>query len=178
MDAERQRAHKAEAKAVDAADGHTPSQTKPNQTTIPTYVLGWLATSSGDGRPNVSPKEIWRFDGVSKLVIANIASPVSERNILSNPSVCFSFVDVFLQKGLKLEGVASVVPPQSELFMPVAAPLIEMCHGRFEIRNVFQVAVSEATLILAPSYLFHRHETTEAEQITAAMRAYGVSPLK
>ena len=54
------------------------------------YVLGWLATVNANGEPNVSPKEIWKFDGVDRLLIANIASPTSASNILSNPNVCFS----------------------------------------------------------------------------------------
>jgi len=44
------------------------------------YVLGWLATVNANGEPNVSPKEIWKFDGVDRLLIANIASPTSASN--------------------------------------------------------------------------------------------------
>ena len=44
-------------------------------------VLCWLATVDADGQPNVSPKEIFcAIDDVT-LLIAEIASPVSRRNI-------------------------------------------------------------------------------------------------
>ena len=140
------------------------------------YVLGWLATANASGEPDVSPMEIWKFDGVDRLLIANIASPASASNILSNPNVCFSFVDVFFQKGLKLQGVASVVLPGTQVFRLMATPLVAMCSARFEIRSLFVVQVTGVTPILAPSYLFYPNQTIEMEQRSSAMRAYGVKP--
>lgn len=140
------------------------------------YVLGWLATADDRGNPNVSPKEIWKFDGVDRLLIANIASPTSAGNILSNPNVCFSFVDVFSQKGLKLKGVASVALPGTQVFRLMATPLVAMCSARFEIRSLFIVQVTGATPILAPSYLFYPCQTTEMDQRASAMQAYRVKP--
>jgi predicted pyridoxine 5'-phosphate oxidase superfamily flavin-nucleotide-binding protein len=69
-------------------------------------VLCWLATAPAAGVPNCSPKEAFTFRGESELVIANIASPESVRNIQANPNVCVSFVNVFKQKGFKLSGTA------------------------------------------------------------------------
>ena len=62
-------------------------------------VLCWLATADAAGVPNVSPKEIFVPFGDDHLLIANIASPESVKNIRGNPHVCVSFVDVFVQKG-------------------------------------------------------------------------------
>ena len=44
-------------------------------------VLCWLSTASAEGIPNVSPKELFVFDENNMLLIANIASPQSIRNI-------------------------------------------------------------------------------------------------
>jgi hypothetical protein len=44
-------------------------------------VLCWLATVDEVGQPNVSPKEIFAGFDSNHLVIANIASPKSGRNI-------------------------------------------------------------------------------------------------
>ena len=64
-------------------------------------VLCWLATSNKKAEPNVSPKEIFlRYDD-TKILIANIASPKTIRNIKENPQVCISFINVFVQKGYK-----------------------------------------------------------------------------
>jgi predicted pyridoxine 5'-phosphate oxidase superfamily flavin-nucleotide-binding protein len=65
-------------------------------------VLCWLATVDENGQPNVSPKEIFAVFDSEHLVIANIASPMSVRNIGVNPRVCVSFIDVFVQKGFKV----------------------------------------------------------------------------
>ena len=54
----------------------------------------------------MSPKEIFAVFDSEHLVIANIASPTSARNIETNSRVCVSFVDVFVQKGFKVTGLA------------------------------------------------------------------------
>ena len=58
-------------------------------------VLCWLATADAQGQPNVSPKEIFAIYDSANMLIANIASPTSVRNIESNPRVCVSFIDIF-----------------------------------------------------------------------------------
>jgi predicted pyridoxine 5'-phosphate oxidase superfamily flavin-nucleotide-binding protein len=62
-------------------------------------VLLWLATSNNLGEPNVSPKQLFLFKGRNKLIIANIASPKSLMNILENPNVCVTGIDIWKQKG-------------------------------------------------------------------------------
>ena len=44
-------------------------------------VLCWLATVSIDGMPNVSPKEIFNHYKEDKVIVANIASPQTVKNI-------------------------------------------------------------------------------------------------
>jgi len=75
-------------------------------------VLCWLATADAQGQPNVSPKEIFTFYDADHFLIANIASPNSVRNIAANPRVCVSFIDVFVQKGFKVSGVAQNIVKQ------------------------------------------------------------------
>ncbi len=87
-------------------------------------VLCWLATADADGQPNVSPKEVWTIADEQHVVVANIASPVSARNIRQRPQVCLSFVDVFLQKGFKLLGSAHEVGADDPAFSTWAAPLL------------------------------------------------------
>ena len=74
-------------------------------------VLCWLATISEDGTPNVAPKEIFLPEGDKYVLTAHVASPKSVRNIKANSNVCLSFVEVFEQRGFKLNGVARVVEP-------------------------------------------------------------------
>ena len=76
-------------------------------------VLCWLATVDGN-QPSVSPKEIFTNYGDDTVIIANIASPNSIKNIIRNNKVCVSFVDIFSQKGFQLYGEAHVSTLKSE----------------------------------------------------------------
>ena len=140
-------------------------------------VLCWLATVDAQGQPNVSPKEIFMFYDAEHLLIANIASPRSVRNIVANPRVCVSFIDVFVQKGFKVSGVAQNIVKQDADYEKWAAPLNAMAGPRFPIRSVILIQVTACEPILAPSYQFYPLATTEQGQTASAMRAYGVQPL-
>ena len=137
-------------------------------------VLCWLATVDADGQPNVSPKEVWAIADDEHVVVAHIASPVSARNIARQAQVCLSFVDVFVQKGFKLKGTAHEVRVDDPAFTCWAAPLQVMVEQRLVIQSVLVICVTSVAPIVAPSYRFYPHETTEASQVASAMRAYGV----
>lgn len=139
-------------------------------------VLCWLATVDDSGQPNVSPKEVWRITLGDEIVIANIASPTSARNIECQSKVCVSFIDVFAQKGFKVLGHATQWLPSTPGFAMWAEPLHTMVGERFPIRSVFVVRATEAHSILAPSYVFYASETTQESQCRAAMQTYGVQP--
>jgi predicted pyridoxine 5'-phosphate oxidase superfamily flavin-nucleotide-binding protein len=139
-------------------------------------VLCWLATVDAEGRPNVSPKEVWAIADEQHVVVANIASPLSVRNIGQHPQVCLSFVDVFVQKGFKLLGTAREVRAADPEFATWAKPLLAMVGQRFVIHSVLVIRVTSVAPIVAPSYRFYPDETTEASQVESAMRAYKVHP--
>ena len=143
---------------------------------IQSSVLCWLATVDDSGQPHVSPKEIFAAMDDKHIVIAHIASPHSVRNIASHPKVCLSFVDVFLQKGFKLQGVARIVKAVDPEYSTWAAPLLAMVQGKFKIPSVIVMEVQATDPILAPSYRFYPEATTEHDQIASAMRQYGVQP--
>jgi predicted pyridoxine 5'-phosphate oxidase superfamily flavin-nucleotide-binding protein len=136
-------------------------------------VLCWLATVDSDGFPNVSPKEVFAVFDRQTLVIANIASPNSVRNLRANSRVCVSFIDVFVQKGYKVRGVAEVISPDHPRFSQLESPLLSITNGAFRILNIIAVDVSDVELIVAPSYRLVAG-TTEASQVESAMRTYGV----
>lgn len=138
-------------------------------------VLCWLATVDPDGFPNVSPKEIFCPNGRNELLIANIASPKSASNIRLHAAVCVSFVDPFIQKGFKLTGHARLVLNSEDRFSALADPLSKLAGPRFAFASLFQIALTSAEPILAPSYRLYP-ETSECEQIESAMQAYGVRP--
>jgi len=139
-------------------------------------VLCWLATVDATGQPNVSPKEVFAVFDREHLVVANIASPRSVRNVAANPRVCVSFVDVFVQKGFKVAGTARVVAKGAADYARWAQPLERLAGPRFPIHGVIVVRAEAIEPIVAPSYRLYPGEVTEASQVAAAMRTYGVRP--
>ena len=139
-------------------------------------VLCWLATVDARGQPNVSPKEVFAIFDASHVVIANIASPTSVRNIGQNSRVCVSFVDVFVQKGFKILGTARNVGAGHPEFVRWSAPLVAKAGVRFPVHSAIVVEAESLELILAPSYRLYAAETTELAQVQAAMLSYGVQP--
>ena len=136
-------------------------------------VLCWLATADESGAPNCSPKEVFTFRGDSELVIANIASPGSIRNILSNPNVCVSFVHVFKQKGFKLKGTARYVTSDSDAFSQLFELILPIVGNVFPVKGIILVEVNAVQPIVASGY-YLVPGTTEESQIKNAKQTYGV----
>lgn len=138
-------------------------------------VLCWLATANKNGEPNVSPKEMFVAKSSEHILIANIASPNSVKNILANPQVCLSFINVFKQKGFKVKGSATIIEPSSPDFAVNEAALRTLGGEQFTIKSIIEVQATSVSPVLAPSYhLFPG--TTESAQIQQAMDTYGVQP--
>ena len=138
-------------------------------------VLCWLATVSADGEPNVSPKEVFCSYGDTEILIANIASPQTLRNIRQTGRACCSFVDVFTQKGYQLHAHAEVLDASMPAYTARAVRLERITEGKFPFDTLFRLKVERVKPIVAPRYHFYP-ETTEQSQIESAMRAYGVVP--
>ncbi|MEX0289058.1 MAG: pyridoxamine 5'-phosphate oxidase family protein [Flavobacteriaceae bacterium] len=135
-------------------------------------VLCWLATSSSNSEPNVSPKEIFHHYGSDKIIVANIASPQTVRNIKQNENVCISFIDVLVQKGFQIKGKAKIVGKADLEFSKMEKVLTEMTGGNFPFSTITAISLEQVKQIIAPKYILYP-ETTESEQIESAKRAYG-----
>lgn len=101
------------------------------RTDIASSELCWLATVDADGTPNVSPKEIFAVQGDDRIVIADIASPVSVKNLRANPRACVSFVDIFRGRGFKMVSTASIIGLDEAEFVVVGADLLAMAGRIF-----------------------------------------------
>lgn len=134
-------------------------------------VLCWLATASLDQIPNVSPKEIFQLYQEQYILIANIASPQTVRNIKQNPNVCLSFINIFVQKGYQLKGTANIIQKTDPEF-PILEPLLlELTQGLFPFVSITKIKIESSKKILAPRYLLYPG-TTESKQIKGAQEAY------
>ncbi len=139
---------------------------------IDNSVLCWLATVSYEQIPNVSPKEIFNYFGNDKIIIANIASPQSVKNIQQNEHVCLSFIDILVQKGFQLKGTARIVDKINTEFNEMEQVLLKMTMGLFPFKSIIEISLRSAKPITAPRYILYP-ETTEAEQIESAKKTYG-----
>ena len=141
-------------------------------TAIEKSVLCWLATVSSDGTPNVSPKEMFTTFG-DQIIIANIASPQTIRNIKEQSRVCLSFIDILVQKGYQVKGSAQVVSKGEPGFSEMEKLLLEMTGELFPFRSITCITIESAKPILAPRYLLFP-DTKESDQVERARKTYGL----
>ncbi|MFD2586774.1 pyridoxamine 5'-phosphate oxidase family protein [Croceitalea marina] len=147
--------------------------TKEIKAAIDKSVLCWLATVSKDNIPNVSPKEIFNHYGKDKIIVANIASPQTVKNIKQNANVCISFIDILLQKGFQIKGEAEIIDKTHLEFLEMEKVLAKMAKGKFPFATITKIKVLQAKKIIAPKYILYP-ETTEEEQIKSAKKLYGI----
>ena len=135
-------------------------------------VLCWLATSSQENIPNVSPKEIFTYYNEDSIIIANIASPQTVKNIQQNQHVCVSFINVLIQKGFQLKGKAEIIGDSNSEFIKMKQKLTKMTEGKFPFATITKIYVTHSKPIIAPKYVLYP-ETTEEQQIASAKKMYG-----
>ena len=71
--------------------------------------MGFMATVSADGSPNLSPKgttTVWDDD---HLVFANLGSPGTIENLRHNQACELNIIDYYLRKGYRFKGTAEVL---------------------------------------------------------------------
>ena len=71
--------------------------------------LGYIATVSPDGKPNLSPKGTIIGWTDNTLAFADIRSPDTMKNLQTNPFVEINVIDPLIRKGYLFEGKASIV---------------------------------------------------------------------
>ena len=139
-------------------------------------VLCWLATVDQAGRPSVSPKEVFALVS-NRLAIANIASQRSSANILTNPSVCVSLLDVFEQKGVRISGRATVLSSSAAEAAEMRSRLESKTSGRFPFSEIFVVDIDDIQPYMAPSWHLFPAMSLQ-DRRSGALDAYGVRDLK
>ena len=71
--------------------------------------LGYVATVTSDGKPNISPKgTIIGWDSQT-LAFADIRSPDTLKNLKENPNIEINVIDPLLRKGFLFEGQAQII---------------------------------------------------------------------
>ena len=71
--------------------------------------LGYVATVSSDGKPNISPKGTIIGWSSETLAFADIRSPDTLKNLIDNPNVEINVIDPLLRKGYLFQGKARIL---------------------------------------------------------------------
>ncbi|HEV8248773.1 MAG TPA: pyridoxamine 5'-phosphate oxidase family protein [Gaiellaceae bacterium] len=77
--------------------------------------LGFAATVSPDGGPNLSPKGTTLVYDDEHLVFADIRSPATIANLRQNPAIEVNVVDVGTRRGYRFKGTARIVEDAEEV---------------------------------------------------------------
>lgn len=75
--------------------------------------LGYVATVSSDGTPNLSPKGTIIGWSKNQLAFADIRSPDTVKNLKTNPNVEINVIDPLLRKGFLFKGIAKIIKDTS-----------------------------------------------------------------
>ena len=76
--------------------------------------LGFVATVSPNGTPNLSPKGTISVLDENTLAFANIRSPQTIENLEKNPSIEINIVDPFSRRGYRFKGTAKIISDGEE----------------------------------------------------------------
>ena len=71
--------------------------------------LGYVATVSSDGKPNISPKGTIIGWSSETLAFADIRSPDTMKNLIDNPNVEINVIDPLLRKGYLFQGMVRIL---------------------------------------------------------------------
>lgn len=115
--------------------------------------LGFYATVSEDGTPNLSPKGSTYVLDEDHLFFADIRSPQTVANIRRGSLVEVNVVDPLVRKGYRFKGPAAIHEPGSEVY---DAGLAQMRAAGSKltdrVRAIVVVAVRDARPLVSPSY--------------------------
>lgn len=115
--------------------------------------LGFVATVTPDGRPNVSPKGTTRLWDDERLFFADIASPGTVANLSTNPHVEINVVDPIARKGFRFKGIATVHTSGQmyERGLEILRAQGSSASGE-RVRSIVVIDVTAAAELVSPAY--------------------------
>ena len=114
--------------------------------------LGFVATVSGDGQPNVSPKGTFVVIDEQTLAFGEIRSPATLKNLRGNASIEVNFVDPLSRKGFRAKGSATIWQRGSTEFEENIARFDRWGDLAKRINNIIVISVRVAKPLTTPVY--------------------------
>ena len=112
--------------------------------------LGYVATVSSDGTPNLSPKGTIIVVDDSTLVFADIRSPQTIQNIQENPSIEINVVDPFQRLGYRFKGSGKIINDGEE-FKKIL-DYYKNAGIKSKINSVVVIDIKSMSEVTSPSY--------------------------
>jgi uncharacterized protein len=122
--------------------------------------LGFVATVSADGSPNVSPKGSLTVLDDDHLVFADVESPHTVLNLTKNPRTEINVVDPLVRKGYRFRGTATVLHTGIPYWKVLEMYRAEGADVR-RVRSVVIVKVEHVAPLISPIYLTGSHPEDE-----------------
>ena len=112
--------------------------------------LGYVATVSSDGKPNISPKGTIVGWSSETLAFADIRSPDTMKNLIDNPNVEINVIDPLLRKGYLFQGKARILQ-DGTLYQEILNHYRQ--NGiKSPINSIVLVDVSSISDVISPLY--------------------------
>jgi predicted pyridoxine 5'-phosphate oxidase superfamily flavin-nucleotide-binding protein len=112
--------------------------------------LGYVATVSSDGKPNISPKGTIISWTSKILAFADIRSPDTMKNLQDNPNVEINVIDPLLRKGYLFRGMAKTIE-NGETFEAILN-YYRINGIKSPINSIVLVDVSNISEVTSPLY--------------------------
>ena len=127
--------------------------------------LGFVATVTPEGTPNLSPKGTTTVFDAQHLMFADVASPGTVANLATNPNVEVNVVDPIVRKGYRFKGTGTAYT-SGELFERGLSVLRERgsTTARERIRSIVVIEVTNAAPLFSPAYDTGATEESLAER--------------
>ena len=121
--------------------------------TIEMWRLGFVASVTAGGRPNVSPKGTFIVLDEQTIAFGEIRSPQTLTNIQNNPELEINFVDQFTRKGVRIRGSAELVRRDTDAFNQIINEWISIWGDLAERINVIvKIPVDQVKPLTTPPY--------------------------
>ncbi|RNJ79583.1 MAG: pyridoxamine 5'-phosphate oxidase family protein [Nitrosopumilus sp. B06] len=111
--------------------------------------LGYVATVSAQGRPNVSPKGTIISHDDETLAFAEIRSPDTIQNIQANPHVEINVIDPIIRRGYLFQGVARIADGETRAHL---TSRYKKAGIKSEIKSIVLVRITNVSPVTSPLY--------------------------
>ena len=114
--------------------------------------LGFVATVSEDGTPNLSPKGTFIVLDDNHIMFGEIRSPNTVKNLVNRPTMEVNFVDPFARKGFRAKGRATFVPRGTPEFDQLLPRFTQWGELTDKFNGIVKLRVERAAPVISPAY--------------------------